>query len=192
MSPRIGGTDHQPSMPENDPYLSRVAQECIGYKSEVERIISSMAHNSANAEDIVAQAILRVTVYADQHRSEKQIENVKAFLITTARNLFFDAHSRKLAADKLETVSSDTEASENLLNRVVGSSGEEVLERIQEADLRKLALRDATAEQKRLFHMWFDLGMTAEEIAPKLGVTSAAIRHRLKKIKGMLCSAMSV
>lgn len=172
-----------------DPYLDRIAQECIASKGEVERLISPIARNPALVSYIVDQAVERVVMHADRHRGE-QIRSVKVLLLVAARNLLKDAQRKKLKADKVETVSWDDEANAGLLNRADDSSAEGILKRIEAADLKRIALGVATDEEKKLFRLWFDEDMAPAEISRRMGVSSATVLNRMDRLFEKVRSAI--
>lgn len=186
MSSTIGGHDGP-----HDLYLERIAAECMACKSEVEGRIRSASQNPALAEDVVAQAIKRVIEYADRYRDEKPVENVKGLLITTAHNLLLDAQTRKLRADKLETVSWDGAADDTSLNLPDKSATNEIERRIEADELKNIALRDATPAQRQLFDMWFERGMTPTEISVRLGISAAAVRLRIHTLLALMRAAIT-
>jgi RNA polymerase sigma factor (sigma-70 family) len=176
--------------PKGDPYLEDIAERCMACKREVERLISPMARNPALVTYIADQAVQRVVMYAGRHRGEKEIGSVKGLLLVAARNLLKDAQSKKLKADKVETVSWDDEVNAGLLNRADDSPAEAILKRIEAADLKGVALGVATDDEKEIFRLWFDEDMAPAEIARQLEVCSATVKHRLDRLFAKVRSAL--
>jgi RNA polymerase sigma factor (sigma-70 family) len=169
-------------LPEGDPYLERIAQECMACKGEVERIISPVARNPALVEDIVAQASMRVVVHADKHRDDKPVGSVKALLLVAARNLLKDAQGKKLKADKLPTVSWDDEANEWLMNRPDHSPVQGMSIRAEADRVKKLIASSATDQEKEMFRLWYEEDMNQAEIARRLGISSATVKTRMHRL----------
>lgn len=165
-----------------DPYLERIARECMACKAEVEGRISSADKTHTLAEDIVAQAIQRVIEYAARHRGEKEIENVKGFLMATARNLLIDAQTKKSKAARIAIASWDDAANSGLLGLPDESSADKIQRRIEATELKELVLTDATLAERELFDMWFEGGMTPAEISVQLGIGPATVRHRMQTL----------
>lgn len=174
----------------DDPYLARITDECMACRREVERLLSPIARNPALVEEIVSQGVWRVVQYAANHRADKKVGSAKALLLVTARNLLKDAQSKKLKADKLPTLSWDDEANEGLMNRPDDSPAREMLKRAEAARLREVLLGVATDEEKEMFRLWFEEDMTEAEIAPRLGVCSATVKHRMDRLFAKVRSAL--
>lgn len=156
-------------------------------KAEIEARILSAIRNPALAEDIAAEAIQRVIAYADRHRNENEIGNVKSFLITTARNLLHDAQTKKLMVDKLDTVSLDDEQATDLTNTLVDEkSTQAIISRMETDEVISSALINATEQERQIFQMLFLDEMTVQEIAMRLGVNEAAIRNRVRRLRSRL------
>ncbi|HEX7314756.1 MAG TPA: sigma-70 family RNA polymerase sigma factor [Pyrinomonadaceae bacterium] len=172
-----------PLTPETDPYLNRVANECIECKQKVEAMISSMVHSSTLAEDIVAEAIRRVYANAKLHRDEKEIENVAGMLYVTARRLVIDLKREKLIANRVKTVSWDNTENATEVNRGDDwADAHGTIGRMAAAEMLALALEGASDREKVLFDLWFNHGMTNQEIARELQVTPVTVRARLAKL----------
>jgi RNA polymerase sigma factor (sigma-70 family) len=183
-SPKIGGpNDHDPY----DYYCERIAQECIQHKDDIRRIILKDAQTPDHVDEAVDMAISSVMQYAMQHGSERKIENVKAFLLTSARHKLKDIQSRKLAADKLETVSWDDEQNAGLLNQAVDSSAKDIQTRMA---IDEWMTRDATKEQTLLFKMFHEDGLDTKEIAAHFNISEVTARHRIKKLNAILQAAL--
>lgn len=184
---KIGGPDDP-----QDPYLERIARECMACKAEVEGKISSAIRNPALAEDLTAQAIKQVIEYAGQHRAdEEKIENVKSFLITTVKHLLSDALTRKRKADKLETVSWDGAADGGILNLPDESPTNAIERRLEAAEIKGLMLGELKPAQRELFDMWIERGMTPAEISAHLHITPAAVRLRIHTLVARMREAVT-
>jgi len=185
---KIGGlNDATPN--RGDQYLERIARECIECKDQVCHIIAAETQNFDLAEEAVDRAIPRVIKYALRHGLEKEIISGKAFLLTTARNEVKDIQSRKLKADKVETVSWDDRQNEGLLNRAVDSSAKKIEASIAIDESVKIALRDATKEEKQLFEMLYNDDLKVTEIAKCLNISVGLASYRIKKLNALLRAA---
>ncbi|HEV7891706.1 MAG TPA: sigma-70 family RNA polymerase sigma factor [Pyrinomonadaceae bacterium] len=169
----------------------RIAKECMECKAYVERIISSIAHNPALSEDIVAEAMKRLISSGGLDADGEEIRSVKKFFITTARNLLKDAQGKKLKADKLPTLSWDDVKNEWLRDIAVDSYVTAVETRIAADELRRIAYEGATDAQKELFDMWHDREMSTSEIAERLGISTVAVRNRINKLLAKMRTAVN-
>lgn len=180
-SPKVGGDNPHLVIAA---YLERVAWECVECRAEVVKLIAAKVNDDALAEEVVDKAIERVFARADRYGVEDEIENVKAFLVTTAERLLLDALAGKSSEDKLKrkAVSLDDEANVGVRNEVLDASAEALAGRLEVNQMARLALRNIEPEDMKLIQMRFELDMSFEQIGRELGVSHVTVSHRLEKL----------
>lgn len=125
------------------------------------------------AKDLMQETFAKVWIYI---AAGNQIENVKAFLYKTARNLVVDEYRKR---------GKDTISLDNLEEKGFEESTDEH-ERTQEIIDAKLLFREIDSlgkEDKEIIMMRYMDELTPKEIAELLGITESAASVRLHRAK---------
>lgn len=171
-------------------YLERVARESAACRDGICRQIAYKCGNYALAEEVADIAIGRVNEHAMRHGLKDEIVDVKAFCFKAAYNALWDKQHGKLKADKVKTVSWDAEQNAGLQNQIGDSSAKQLQKSLELDQLVKLALRDATDEQRQIFKLLFEDGMSTREIAGSLNIKERAAEYQINKLKAMMRAAL--
>ena len=142
------------------------------YSGEVSAFAHSLCGDRALAEDLCQETFVRAWTASGEIRQQ----SVKAYLLTITRNLFRDHLRRRRPADELPGLAASEPP---VLLRITQA---EELERVMDA------MSDwAPADRDAL--LWFARDdLTNDEIAGRLGCSSAAVKQRIYRARVKLHS----
>lgn len=169
-----------------DTYLERVAGDCVACKAQVEGRIRAKCGDYALAEEVVDEAIERVMNRARRYGLQDEVKDVRAFLVTTAKNLLIDALAKRSV-----TVPLDVEGSEGVRAQALDPSSEKIMGRVEVSQMIRIAQKNATQDELKLLQMRFEFDMSFEAIGRALGFSHVTARHRLAKVLAMMRSEMN-
>lgn len=142
---------------------------------ELRRYACAACHNAAEAEDVAQEVFLRALqtgdIFLDLGPSQQ-----RAWLYRAMKNLLCDRYRR----GRLEDAYLDTRVEESAAYEERG---------IQEAENR-LFLAALPPEDRALFHLRYEEGYTAPELAEMLGIPSGTVRARLCRMRKVLKSML--
>jgi len=138
------------------------------YVDKIYRFVFLKTSSREESEDITSQTFYKVLEYINN--SEKQIENLQAFLYRIARNLIADFY--KKTSNRVVEITAGTE--KNLLSRQTDltekTDQKMMLERV------KQALNDLSDDYKDVIILYYIEELSVREVAQIMDRTEGAIR----------------
>lgn len=160
-----------------DPHQDTFLAEVLDIEPVLRAYLRRFASNASDVEDLVQEAYLRLLSVEPSERAA--IRNVRAFALSTARNLAVDLIRRRqvvpieLVTD-LEEMSSGSEQG-NL---------EEIVSRHQELEAAEVALERLPTRCREVFALRKVYGFSQKEIARRLGISENTVeRHLVKGVR---------
>ena len=156
------------------------------YVDKIYRFVFLKVNSNVIAQDLTSETFTRTFEYLTRN-SDKEVENMQAFLYRTARNIVFDYYRQKSRQDvPLEYESKEmveNELQEQYLPGVALEQNERVFE-------IKKALQGLKGESGEILTMHYVQDLSIKEIAEITGRPEGTIRvmlHRgLKELRGLL------
>jgi len=156
--------------------MSTVEEIYRAYSDEVYRFSYWLCSDAAEAEDIVSETFLRLWGSGD----ELQVETMKAYLLTIARNVFI---SRQRRSSRIRPLSDD----------VVSRSASPDIEVAgrDELDAMMTAIQALPAGERAALLMRWQHEVSYEEIARSLGISLSAAKVRVHRARLKLAELRS-
>ena len=148
------------------------------YVTPIYRFIYFKVATRQDAEDLTSEVFLKIWQYITE--SEEKIENLRALLYRTARNLVIDMYRQKARRD----ITPDTE----VLNNIVDDRQQNLLSRIEsEFEMKniEMVLRKMKDEYREVIILRFIDELSINEIAKVLDKSKGSVRvilHRALKV----------
>jgi RNA polymerase sigma-70 factor (ECF subfamily) len=142
----------------------------------VHRFAVWLSGNRAEAEDIVSETFLRLWGSLD----ELQVETLKGYLLTIARNVFISQRRKSGRFRSLET-----DLSDNSQPPDAEAEGKD------EMRVLKTAVDTLPEGERAAFLMRIQQGISYQEIARSLGISLAAAKVRVHRARVKLASYLS-
>ena len=149
---------------------NRLQQIYESYSSEIYVYLYSLCRNRSLAEDLTQETFVKALLSLPEGHG-----NVRAWLYTVARNLFFNHYRREPASVELDELS-------EIADEAIGPE-EALLKKLSSRRLYEAVLR-LDARKREVILLQYFSGFPQAEIASMLGITQQNVRvlsHRAKK-----------
>lgn len=141
------------------------------YKDEVYAFAFGITRSVPLAEEIVQDSFLKLW----QHRSElTEIIKFDSWFFTIARNLCYSA-LRKIALDR------KAQTAHELQNEQPVATAEEILITRENRELVEAAINQLPEQQRRIYKLSREAGLTYEEIAAELNISRNTVKEHLRR-----------
>lgn len=142
--------------------------DILPLKDKLYRLALRITLDSAEAEDIVQDTMIRVWNKRDEWA---QFNSIEAFCLTVARNLAID-RSQKSEAQNIELTTETQEMSD-------GSTPERQLERSEQMDLVRKLINELPEKQRTIIHLRDIEEKSYKEIADVMQLTEDQVKVTL-------------
>jgi RNA polymerase sigma-70 factor (ECF subfamily) len=148
----------------------------IHYKNEVYSFALGITRSIPLAEEIVQDTFVKLW----QHRDElPDIQKFEPWFFTIIRNLCYSA-LRKLALDRKTQSAHEKQPTQQV------ATAEEILITRENRELVQSAINQLPEQQRRVYLLSQDAGMTYEEIATELNISRNTVKEHLKRAKAAI------
>lgn len=153
----------------------------LHWRKPIHRFVLTLTGSEMEADDITQDIFASLWNYKDKIDPEK---NIRSLLFLIARRNIYNSHRTRQIREKYAQ-SAWAEESDN-------STSHDIIVQ-KEAELLKRALLERMPpQQKRIFEMSHDEGLTPEEIAEKLGIKRETVYNQLSKARKEVRDALFV
>ena len=143
----------------------------IEFYKEIFNYIQKLSGNKDLAQDLTQETYAKAL---NLKLDKKDIENKRAYLYKTARNLVFDESRKKKNHQEIVYQEESYSISEENLT-------EEILYAKERKKLLFSAIKNLPSKNRESFYLYAIEGLTRKEIAFKLGVTISAVDKNIKR-----------
>ena len=146
------------------------------YKNEVYSFALGVTRSIPLAEEIVQDTFIKLW----QHRSELPgIQKFEPWFFTIVRNLCYSAF-RKLVLDRKTQSAHEKQPTQQV------ATAEEILIIRENRELVQAAINQLPEQQRRVYLLSQDAGMTYKEIAAELDISHNTVKEHLKRAKAAI------
>jgi RNA polymerase sigma-70 factor (ECF subfamily) len=155
------------------------------HSGKIYQYLIGLSNHAQEAEDLLQETFIRAMRSAS---SLKQPEKIRSWLMTIARNLFFDSYKRRMRAN----ASSLEVTPETEIHFTTGEAGPE--EQVLRADFSR-CLKDALGQMPEAFQTAFMLGvvqrLSYQEIEEITGWTMAMVKTNVFRARKRMAAELS-
>lgn len=146
------------------------------YKNEVYSFALGITRSIPLAEEIVQDSFIKLW----QHRSElTEIRKFDSWFFTVVRNLCYSA-LRKIALDRKTYHAHEQQPVQQV------ATADEILITRENRELVQAAINQLPDQQRRVYLLSQDAGMTYNEIAAELNISHNTVKEHLKRAKAAI------